>query len=200
MSTVYMVIEEDRGLGMLGRRAFWSEEEAEEYAASSSHYEVAQAAIASTGEMTLDKAAELAQRTDYALDLDDCDGQNPVNWGDAAAFFLEGYLCAKHGENSRRRRNNGATEVYEMPDQATRPMWYVCELNRYNVPNWQNADGPHDSREECEETIALMNRLNCLQKKERVICEVRIYEGKEAPEGLNHDAINTLNTCVEAQQ
>ena len=46
-------------------------------------------------DMTLEEAEELAKRTDYALNLCDCDGLNPVNWADAGAFFLEGYLHAK---------------------------------------------------------------------------------------------------------
>ncbi len=72
--------------------------------------------------------------------------------------------------------------------------WWVCALDRHGMPDWKNADGPHDDRKGCEETIALMNRLNCIEKKERVICEVRIYGGKESSEGLNQDAIDTLNS------
>lgn len=43
-----------------------------------------------TSEMTLDIAEDLAKETNYADLLCDADGENPVNWGDAAAFFLEG--------------------------------------------------------------------------------------------------------------
>lgn len=72
--------------------------------------------------------------------------------------------------------------------------WWVCDLDRYGLPDWKNADGPHDGRKECEETIAIMNRLACIEDKERVICEVRVYEGKGSTEGVNLDAINTLNS------
>ena len=72
--------------------------------------------------------------------------------------------------------------------------WWVCSLDRYGMPDWKTADGPHDNRKECEETIALLKRLACIEKKERVICEVRIYDGKESIEGLNQDAIDTLNS------
>ena len=72
--------------------------------------------------------------------------------------------------------------------------WWVCDLDRYGMPNWKNADGPHDDRKSCEETIAIMKRLACIEDKERVICEVIIYDGKECSEGINHAAIDTLNS------
>lgn len=72
--------------------------------------------------------------------------------------------------------------------------WWVCDLDRYGMPNWKNADGPHSDRKSCEETVAIMKRLTCIEDKERVICEVRIYDGKESSEGINHDAIDTLNS------
>jgi hypothetical protein len=40
--------------------------------------------------MNLDKADILARETDYA-DAATHQDDNPINWGDAAAFFLEGY-------------------------------------------------------------------------------------------------------------
>jgi len=43
--TVYMVIEADRGFGIIGRRAFWSEEEADAFAATSAYFEVVEAEI-----------------------------------------------------------------------------------------------------------------------------------------------------------
>jgi len=52
-------------------------------------------------QLDLDKAQELARCTDYARDMSKVDGRPPVNWIDAAAFFLEGYLYATHGQHSR---------------------------------------------------------------------------------------------------
>ena len=43
--------------------------------------------------MTLDLAEKLAKQTDYACEATHTD-INPINWGDAAAFFLEGYEYA----------------------------------------------------------------------------------------------------------
>lgn len=40
--------------------------------------------------MNLDEADKLARETDYA-DAATHQDDNPINWGDAAAFFLEGY-------------------------------------------------------------------------------------------------------------
>ena len=53
----------------------------------------------SLADMTLEEAEALAKQTDYAFELSDCDGLNPVNWADASAFFLEGYLYAKKQAN-----------------------------------------------------------------------------------------------------
>lgn len=53
----------------------------------------------SLADMTLEEAEVLAKQTDYAFDLCDCDGLNPVNWADACAFFLEGYLHARKQAN-----------------------------------------------------------------------------------------------------
>lgn len=39
--------------------------------------------------MTLDEADILVKQTDYAFALVEDD--NPVNWADAAMFFMEGY-------------------------------------------------------------------------------------------------------------
>ena len=44
--------------------------------------------------MNLDEADKLARETDYA-DAATHQDDNPINWGDAAAFFLEGYEHAK---------------------------------------------------------------------------------------------------------
>ena len=52
--------------------------------------------------MDLGKAQELARCTDYARDMSAVDGRPPVNWVDAAAFFLEGYLYATHSEPKER--------------------------------------------------------------------------------------------------
>ena len=88
-------------------------------------------------------------------------------------------------------------ELLESKDLLSEPSvvrWWVCSLDRYGIPDWKNADGPHNDRKGCEETIALMNQLNCIEKKGRVICEVRIHDGRESTEGLNRDAIDTLNS------
>ena len=53
----------------------------------------------SLADMTLEEAEALAKQTDYAFDLCDCGGLNPVNWADAGAFFLEGYLHARKQAN-----------------------------------------------------------------------------------------------------
>lgn len=47
----------------------------------------------SAEEMTFDLAEKLAKETDYACEATHTD-INPINWGDAAAFFLEGYKYA----------------------------------------------------------------------------------------------------------
>ena len=45
-------------------------------------------------EMNIDKADDLARKCGYAYDHCDNDGENPVNWADASAFFLSGYIYA----------------------------------------------------------------------------------------------------------
>lgn len=72
--------------------------------------------------------------------------------------------------------------------------WWVCPLDWQNLPDWKNADGPHDSLEDCKKTIALMNRLNCIGNKKRIICEVKFHKGTESTKNLNQDTINTLNS------
>jgi len=44
--------------------------------------------------MNMDVADDMCRRCDYAYDHCDLDGQNPVNWADASAFFLSGYIQA----------------------------------------------------------------------------------------------------------
>jgi len=77
---------------------------------------------------------------------------------------------------------------------AASSMWYVCELSKHGTPDWGEADGPHDNAKDAAETVALLNRLACIKKKERFICEVRIFNAVESTEGLNHAAIDTLNS------
>jgi len=62
-------------------------------------------------------------------------------------------------------------------------MWYVCELSKHGTPDWGEADGPHDTAKDAAETVALLNRLACIKKKERFICEVRIFNAVESTEG-----------------
>jgi hypothetical protein len=49
--------------------------------------------------MTLDEAEELAKKTDYAWMATHTEEENPINWGDAGAFFLEGYNYAQATNN-----------------------------------------------------------------------------------------------------
>ena len=91
-----------------------------------------------------------------------------------------------------------STAQHQRPRQALSDppgsMWYVCEMSKHGTPDWQEADGPHDDLKGAAETVALLNRLACIEKKDRFICEVRIYHPIESTEGLNHDAIATLNS------
>jgi hypothetical protein len=58
--------------------------------------------------MNLDEAEKLARNTDYAVFASEQD-PNPINFGDAAAFFLEGYEYAKkQGVFSEWRKHHGA--------------------------------------------------------------------------------------------
>ena len=45
-------------------------------------------------DMNIDKADELCRLSNYGSDHCDNNGENPVSWADASAFFLEGYTCA----------------------------------------------------------------------------------------------------------
>ncbi|MEQ9823467.1 MAG: hypothetical protein ABQ298_03700 [Puniceicoccaceae bacterium] len=74
--------------------------------------------------------------------------------------------------------------------------WWVCDLDKYGMFDWKNADGPHDDIKGCQKTIALFNRLACIEKKPRVICEVRFYKPSETLDGVNQSAIDMLNSIV----
>ena len=88
----------------------------------------------------------------------------------------------------------GTGDNTDSSSSACSTQWYVCSLDRYNSPDFKQADGPHDNRKECEQTIALMNSLNMIENKKRVICEVRIHEGVADATGLNKGALDTLNS------
>ena len=64
--------------------------------------------------MTLEDADILCKRTDYAIDC--CDEDNPVNWGDAAAFFLEGVL---HERKANARLIAAAPELLNALEKVT---------------------------------------------------------------------------------
>ena len=47
--------------------------------------------------MDIEQAEILARGTDYAIEVEQTNyelGADPINWGDASAFFLEGYKYA----------------------------------------------------------------------------------------------------------
>jgi len=51
--------------------------------------------------MTLNEAEQLARATDYAIESEAVAHATPINWADAAAFFLEGYefrAAQRHGK------------------------------------------------------------------------------------------------------
>ena len=58
--------------------------------------------------MTLDEAEKLAKQTDYAFAAAETES-NPINWGDAAAFFLEGVKWARENNltNEERTQKSG---------------------------------------------------------------------------------------------
>ena len=61
-------------------------------------------------DMTLEEAEKLWPNTDYAFEAANQDG-NPINTGDATAFFLEGYLYARKivKEATKEGAHNGPT-------------------------------------------------------------------------------------------
>jgi hypothetical protein len=58
------------------------------------------------GEMTYEKAEELAPGTDYAFEATHTD-ENPIHWPDATAFFLEGYHRALRDLRNRTHKHMG---------------------------------------------------------------------------------------------
>lgn len=56
-------------------------------------------------DMTFDEAENLWEKTDYAFEATHQD-ENPINGGDATAFFLEGYLYAR--KRIHEMQSNGA--------------------------------------------------------------------------------------------
>ena len=54
-------------------------------------------------EITLEQAERLVKETGYAIEAAEQE-ENPINWADAAAFFLEGWNAAVEPEKSRKCR------------------------------------------------------------------------------------------------
>ena len=83
---------------------------------------------------------------------------------------------------------------------GVKKLWWACPITRYGTPDWKEADGPHEGRSGCEETIAILRRLHCVTPKPYVICEVDIHPCKESTAGVNMDAIETLNSVFPSKQ
>ena len=82
--------------------------------------------------MDLDKATDLARETDYADAATHTD-VNPINWGDAGAFFLEGYEYAKKTSTAFARLKEVHAKLKDglcIPDQYSQPCVdeYIDEL------------------------------------------------------------------------
>lgn len=79
-------------------------------------------------------------------------------------------------------------------NQEPKTNWWVADLYDEGGPILEGMDGPHDTKEACQKTIALMESLKVIKDRPRVILEITVHEGTSSQKGLNQEAINTLNS------
>ena len=84
---------------------------------------------------TLDEADVLVKQTDYAIEAAHTD-INPINWGDAAAFYIEGFKASSF-QQPPKESGEGMT-LRELRIKSITGTFIIGDCGIKEPPNWEN--------------------------------------------------------------